>query len=340
MVGYCVVTYIVEHTPAKRTAFFKTPQIQPCSYEGPVISLCSSGDAGHIRQCSHPQADWDNCRRDWPPGPNEQRCSSCPLHSRHQIGSTRHLLYFVCPRPGGGIWEWNCEQMAARLSLFNGRKIIAIATGNGPFRPGVLRRKLDDPELVKAKFPGCEFLIVQNDGALGETVAWESLWEQVTHGQSDVTFYAHAKGVKWGVHHPHSPWIRLWCQMMYETCLDDWPAVQEQLKLYPLTGSVRKLGRCFPEDVQDSQWHYSGSFYWVRNADWYARGGHRARPTRMTSEALPGVLFKPGEAGHLLCSGMAPELHLYEEPSWTKTIFPAWRRWREARGLDASLLAH
>lgn len=250
----------------------------------------------------------------------------------------RHILYFVCPRQGNGIWQWNCDQMAARLPLFNGRKVVAIATGHAPFQPGVLRRRLDDPELVKAKFPGCEFLIFQNDSARGESVAWDALWASVPQSPADVTFYAHAKGIKWGNHHPHSRWIRLWSQMMYETCLDDWPSVEAALRDYPLAGSVKKIGRCF-DDIPASTWHFSGSFAWFRNRDWCERGGGKGYPNRMTSEALPGVLFKPEEAAGLLCTGFAPFLHLYEERAWRMTIFPAWRKWREARGLDAYAVA-
>ncbi len=318
----------------------KSKPIPVCSYEGPTITLCSRGDDWHTRRCDHPQADWDTCRRDGIPGQNEQRCSVCPLHSRHEIGRVRHLLYFICPRAGNGIWRWNVEQLLRRIDLFNGKRVIAIATGNGPCRPGVLRRPMDSPEEVKAMFPpGCEFLEFPNNRNLGEAVAWESLWSRVPDTPGDVTFYGHAKGIKWGNNHPNSRWIRLWCELMYETCLDDWPSVAEQLKAYPLTGSIRKLGYCFPEAMPASRWHFSGSFFWARNADWLARGGGKHHESNMTSEALPGVLFKPEEAGHLVYTGLAPGLHLYEEMAWRTAIFPAWRKWREARGLDAAAVA-
>ncbi len=333
----------VVFTPAPQV-IANPPPLPVCRHEGPTISLCSSGDIGHVRQCAHPDADWDNCRRDWPPGPNEQRCSVCPLHSRHEIGRTRHLLYFIYPRAGSGVWQDNVRELVKRIDLFNGKRIIAIATGQEQFRPGVLRRTVDSPDKVKAMFPaGCEFLEFPNNHNLGECVAWEALWAKVLPGEpGDVTFYAHAKGGKWGKNHPYSKWIKLWRDVMYETCLDDWPTVQEQLKQHPVVGTFKKLGHCFVDMLlPQSSWHFSGSFYFVRNADWYARKCYRSLDNYMTSEAMPGIEFKPSEGGALLYSGLPHSLDLYQAkfPTWEMHMLGVYRKWREARGLDAAAAA-
>jgi len=53
----------------------------PCRYEGPVVTWCATctgeaAEARHVRQCLHPDVDWDLCTRG-PVGPDVKACSAC-----------------------------------------------------------------------------------------------------------------------------------------------------------------------------------------------------------------------------------------------------------------------
>lgn len=229
----------------------------------------------------------------------------------------RHLLYFVCPIQGNGVWQWNCEQLRPRLGLFDGVKVVAVSTPPARKR-GARRATLDSIDDVKKALPGCECVPFVNDPELGESVAWPYLWSRVP--RNGVTLYAHAKGVRYG-YRPYDEseygkmgvCVRRWTEAMYSTCLD-WPRVEEQLKDHLLCGTFKKVGPGMFPDLPSSQWHYSGSFYWVRNEEWFARGGHKRIKNRMASEAVPGILYKPEEGGCLLHEG--GDLNLYSPEVW------------------------
>ena len=253
---------------------------------------------------------------------------AAPLASE-SIGSTRHLLYFVCPLHNGGIWQRNVAALKQRIGLFNGRRIVAIATGNPIRKRGIRPANLDSPDMVINEFgdSGCEFQIVQNDRRLGEVVAWRQLWERVLPGGSDdVTFYGHAKGVTRQIH----PTVSRWTEILYETCLDYWPLVQQQLREFPVTGSFKKLGYCFPG--VPSTFHYSGTFVWYRNADLASRNWTAPPRQWAGTEALPGIIFKPEEGGELFHSAYGTVLNCYSVDYMTRVIEPEYLKWQEANG--------
>lgn len=309
---------------------------EPCKYEGPVTewSTCPPPkcDRDHVRQCMHPKADWDTCSRGG-------RCKDCKIHSRYEsVGEVRNLAYFVFPIADGGIWQWNADQILKRAELFNGKRVIAIATGQVHQQPRMRPPKLDSVEKVQAHFgSGFEFITVehvlsrQREGVkpLGEVVAWHQLWESVLPGgPNDVTFYAHAKGVgKTG-----QPTIRAWSEMMYATCLDDWETVQGQLRQFPITGTFKKLGYCFTG--LRSSWHYTGTFYWVRNADFAARAWREIPQEWGGTEAIPGMIYSPEEAGCLLHEDFGAHMNMYLPNYFGRVIEPAYKAWQLKRGIE------
>lgn len=245
----------------------------------------------------------------------------------------RNLVYFVCPLSENDVWKWNVEQLKKRLHLFNGRKLIGVAQGFQR-RPGNPKRSaayaLDPIEKVIEQLPGCDFMEFKNDAAIGEVVGWTPMMERILPARG-VTFYGHAKGVRRGFGHPTA--IR-WTEAMYETLLDYWPLVEKLLDKYPVVGSFKKVGFCFPNTL--SAWHYSGSFAWFRNEDLAARDWRGIPRMWAGTEALPGVLFKPEEAGCMFHEATANEMELYNKELWDILISPALEVWKAAHALDLS----
>lgn len=231
---------------------------------------------------------------------------------------TRHLLYHVCPMRGNGVWQRNVMQLRKRIGLFNGKRVVAIVTGPG----------LDPPEAVKDLFAGTvqEWFVVPNSSARREVATFLPLLQHVhTTDPGHATFCAHAKGVT----KPVNPGISVhrWTQIMYETNLDYWPLVERTLLRHHLAGSFKKVGRGFAGSA--SAWHYSGTFYWLRNAELFRREWRKVDPVWWGTESYPGRHFSADEAGCLFYEGRVPELNLYSIGYLRGRVLPRYDRWRK-----------
>jgi len=233
--------------------------------------------------------------------------------------SVRNLLYHVYPIRSS-IWQWNVGQLLRRINLFNGRRVVKIATDH----------RTDSARDVKDLFAGRvhEFVEVPNRPDESEMNGFEDFFARVeTTAAGHVTLYAHAKGVnRMGADH-----IRAWVEILYETYLDYWPLVEQRLQRYPVVGSLKRLGQ--PDGwPQQSDWHYSGSWLWFRNRDLFARPNWReADRRRIGIELYPSQHFTRAEAGVLFHeSPLSREslIGLYDPRYVTGTILPALEAWR------------
>ena len=101
---------------------------------------------------------------------------------------TRHLLYHLYPRKGS-LWKLNVELLKPHLDLFNGKKIVYIATDD----------RTDDPDIAMSAFNDAtiQFEIGQNY-ELRETPPFiQNLMPGVAN-ETGITFFAHAKGGSYG----------------------------------------------------------------------------------------------------------------------------------------------
>jgi hypothetical protein len=227
---------------------------------------------------------------------------------------TRNLIYHLWPvRKRREVWLWNVSQLLQRLSLFNGERVVAVA-GDDRTEPVSVVRRILEPH-------GVEVIEVGNQPSLWEMTSWQSLWQRVyTTDPNTATFYAHAKGVRRPV---HQETIRPWTQVMYESLLDYWPLIEKGLEEYPIMGSFRKKGPYFP----GSAFHYSGTFYWVRQCRVGKKEVEKAGQFRHGSEAWPGVVWTAKEAGVVFFqrSGF---MDLYSPDYWRVHVAPEWERWQ------------
>jgi len=228
----------------------------------------------------------------------------------------RNLIYHVWP-VRGKMWRWNVEQMLSRIDLFNGRRVVGI----------VHDERSEDPEQVRKLFEGhgCEFVVAPN-GSPGEGLTFPSMLAQVRSlDPNEVTFYAHAKGVR---HEPSIPApVKRWAETQYRVGLDHWPSVRAQLEQFAMTGSFKMLGR-FHAHRYVGDWHYSGTFFWLRHAFVFARDVGNVASFYGCVEAWPGVNFRPDETGCLFMDGLRQLA--YREEFWKSVGNAALARWEAA----------
>ena len=258
---------------------------------------------------------------------------------------TRHLLYHIYPLSGNGVWQSNVRQLCERLHVINGKRIVAIVVDppdgrkpdpTGPNAPdrGRVFAPCDSPDAVKAAFGAhandIDFIIVENDPRLREVKPFHAMMERLPRGISDVTLYAQAKGVTRRKNHIAHHWARV----LYIIYFDYWPIIDRQLRAKPVTGAFRKLGAGWSREVSTSQWHYSGSWFWFRNADLFARDWRRIDQFWSGIEPYPSQHFTFDETDCLFMEGvtgsqgLAGKMNLYSPDYWRTVVNPAFAQWR------------
>lgn len=231
---------------------------------------------------------------------------------------TRHLMFHVWPVRGYGAWEWNCEQLLNHAHLFNGRRIVAIVTSSEAESPDAVCEKLDG-------FTD-EFIVKANRPKLREVVTWLPMLERLEQyqGEQDVTFTCHSKCVrhKIGIDQSGTTLFK-WTRAMWETC-GDWRAVKPLLEQHGCVGSFRKFDT--PRKGAWGPWHFSGTFYWFRNRDAFARNWRYVPQSFFGTEAWPGWMFRVEESGCIACDNVGD---LYKLNYWEREIEPQLQSWRE-----------
>ena len=151
------------------------------------------------------------------------------------------------------------------------------------------------------------------------------LLETLPTEDDSVTFYGHAKGVKYD----DPTHTRDWTEILYEVCLDDPAYVQASLDHHPTTGPFIRTTPW--EGGSKHHWFFSGAFFWFRNADVFAKPEWtEIRQDYWGSELWPGSLFTRTEAGELFGQECG---HLYEpqELARMQAWLIDWRMRRRAR---------
>lgn len=231
----------------------------------------------------------------------------------------RHLCYHVGPYSGNGVWQRNVGQLLKRIKLFNGKKVVGVVTGP----------EFDPPDAVVAEFGGevDEFLVVENDPLLREVAVLPKLLDMVAStATNEITFCAHTKGVTRPA--DDTTTVHRWTDIMYETCLDYMPIVEKMLVSHPLAGSFKKVGSGFSGSL--STWHYSGTFYWLRNSEVFRRNWRSYDNSWWGTESWPGVHFRADEGGCIFHEGDLGKLDLYRYKYFHRTVLPAYEKWKAA----------
>lgn len=236
----------------------------------------------------------------------------------------RNMIYHVMPDKRG-IWRRTASALARRLHIFNGKRVVGI----------VCDENTEDPQNVVDMFNGkLDKVIVKKNTSLREMATFFELLKEVeSDDEQEVTFFSHSKGVT----HPVNVNVTVheWAQVMYETLLDYLPVVDSVLLKYAMAGSFKKLGKGFAGSVSD--WHYSGSFYWFRNKDLFARPWNLMDFEWYGVESYPSIMFRVYESGTVFYEGSIPELELYHVQYWNEFVRPSLHRWKESNRAKLSI---
>jgi hypothetical protein len=228
----------------------------------------------------------------------------------------RHLLCHIYPF-SNGKWRETVAALKHRWQLFDGRKVVAIGLADPREKAAI-----DPPELVKEAFGDDppEFIERWNKPHLREVVTFVPLLQAVEPDREGVTFYCHGKGSSHG--HDDSP-CHAWRELMFHILLDYPELAACALEKFPLVGCFRRPHRF---GLGPHQWHFSGTFYWIRNRDVFARNWRKVDRTWFGTESWPGRHFSQDEAG---CLFMDNAGDLYDANYWRATVVPSFRLWRE-----------
>jgi hypothetical protein len=251
-------------------------------------------------------------------------CASCPDYDADAPPGARHLAYFVYPVAGNGVWRRNVDHIRRREHLFDGRRVVAISTG-------CTRFPLDPPDAVREAFgDGYDFVevpaetVARADGTpehIGEVAAWAPLWQRILPhaGPRDVAFYAHAKGVT----KPVNPGVAVhrWVDLMYAANLDHWPDVADMLKEKAIVGAFLKDGPCF---AGAANWHYHGTFYWLRLADFAGRDWRTVPRHYGGTELWPARNYRRSEAGCVFYGGRRFTMYRLNEVRRAEAAYQRW----------------
>lgn len=217
----------------------------------------------------------------------------------------RNLIYHICPLKSNDGWRDNIRELRERLSIFNGKKIIGIARGDG----------LHPPEVVQRELPGCEFFILPNCSELREVVTFLPLLLSVANEDyREATFYGHTKGNSTDGDKAGA-W--LWTLAMYRHLLDFPDEVMTDLETHDAVGTHQMIWHGgpppFPSGLRHCGWMFAGTFFWFRHDAVFTLPNWRQVPVdRYGAEAWLGGLLPPERCK----SRFQPwPLHQYPTPS-------------------------
>lgn len=229
-------------------------------------------------------------------------------------GRVRHLIYHLCPM--GPAWRWHLSELLTRLPLFNGVRLISVAAGPGCADAEEVR------ELVRGQGVGVH--VVQNDPHLREMTGYPLLLRELSRyrGADDVHLYGHAKGAS---SEQSFDGVREWSRTMLVALLDYWPAVRRSLADHACVGVFRR--RMHLAGHPACEWHYSGSWRWARNRDWFERRWDEHQYGLASTETQPGSLFGYYESACLFGEFETGDTPLYHAAAWRAWAGKARDRW-------------
>jgi hypothetical protein len=194
------------------------------------------------------------------------------------------------------------------LGIFNGQMIVTIATGEhhtwwaGPHKKFSITTGFVDPKIVEEEFGEYKdritFVHAPNHEQYGESPHFLPMLRRVASlDPNEITFYAHAKGVRYPVvGTPRMRNRRIWTRSMYYFLLSMPHITDAFLDKYDSVGCYRACG--FLESPLKvplthpfyKRWHYAGTFFWLKNSAVFGNRNWNAIHdyNRGAVEAYPG----------------------------------------------------
>ena len=205
----------------------------------------------------------------------------------------RNLIYHIFPASCSSLhWRWNIDILSKYIHLFNNKIVVSVSIENSD-TPGYAT---DSYESVVERFTNVDtfmgkritelgytvkFLKTANYGHLRECVSFYNLLREIESTDKDeITFFAHAKGVRLQRNGLENK-IRLWISYMLTKNLSDINMVDELLGSYSCAGAIKGLGgdaapivRCNKNVTGKDAWFYDGSYFWFNNYKLFYADNH------------------------------------------------------------------
>lgn len=223
----------------------------------------------------------------------------------------RNLIYY-CYLENGEINEFtklNLELLNRYCNSFNGQKIIKIA----------LDDLTKDYSNLMNMFQGFDIEVLQNNKENRESEYFIESIKEIKDTNS-ITFFAHNKG---GSNRPEKDVIKMWLFSMYFFNLE--PSyllkIQDELNEDKTFSGIMRITTPCPPWVE-SDWHYSGTFFWFHTAkllnipNW-----DDMKKDRFAVESYPGKMVKESESHVTICSANY-NFNTYSPVMWNQIIKP------------------
>lgn len=223
----------------------------------------------------------------------------------------RNLIYY-CYLENGEINEFtklNLELLNRYCNSFNGQKIIKIA----------LDDLTKDYSNLMNMFQGFDIEVLQNNKENRESEYFIESIKEIKDTNS-ITFFAHNKG---GSNRPEKDVIKMWLFSMYFFNLE--PSyllkIQDELNEDKTFSGIMRITTPCPPWVE-SDWHYSGTFFWFHTAkllnipNW-----DDMKKDRFAVESYPGKMVKESESHVTICSANY-NFNTYSPVIWNQIIKP------------------
>jgi len=225
---------------------------------------------------------------------------------------SRHLLCHLWPKRDTGTWRLTAEMLSRHWAQFDGTKAIAVAVDGDS----------DPVEVVAEALPRDALILPYvNDPSLREVTSLVPLLRLVVDDPDGRAFYCHGKGCS----HPADSVCQSWRDAMEATLLSERRVVDCALKRYPMVGSFRRRQR-FGLGGGAGDWHYSGTFFWVRCDALRTRPWYEVDLCWFGAESWPGRHFRLEES---FCAFLDNSDDLYNLNYWQSTVTPALARWQD-----------
>lgn len=304
-------------------------QAGPCMYRGGVVEtgavceLCGAkGELYDVYACKkHGKCSLSKRKQ------GLQSCGGCadfqtPVQIDLPIDAEkcrRNVIFHIWPVKGNGIWQTQVAELLKRAELFNGRRIVTVAVDN----------KTDSADAVAAALAGAGFdgVVIKNNPELREGAGWLQMLDLVkSDDPNELTFCCHAKGVTRVAGVPESEMVPEWTAALWETGLDNMPAIYNALASHTFAGSCKRYNDF--KTPGNHCWHYSGGFYWLRHSRLFARDWRRIDAKWYGSESWPGLIVPEHEGA---CVFLDRAANLYQREYWESTVNAALAKWRQTK---------
>ena len=222
--------------------------------------------------------------------PRERKVIPQFRSARYVRPSVLNCIYHVCPLKSNDLWRRNVQQLLTRADVFTGKRVAAIAVGEGCHPPAV----------VKDAFAGSDFQFLELPTVpdLREVVSFLPLLLTVnSYDLAHATFYAHTKGNSTDESVQGSIY---WRNAAYHHLLDRADDCMQELETHAAVGIHKMVwpsGQApYPTGLQHGRWMLAGTFFWFRNCRVFTHPKWRQIPMdRYGAESWLGGLFEPHE---------------------------------------------